>query len=362
MKALFLIIFLATVFIASAQPPASRRAPVLDSSYGFGLIFDQDFFTPQNQDRNYTMGVSINVSGPVFDRNYFVLPWLRKGADRLFGISKWHNEGEHYFTGLQFFDGAFTPLNLESTTPLRDDRPYGNILGLASSRTTVINASSDDMREQSSITTRFVIGILGTRVGEAVQTYIHKKYFSGKRAVPVGWPTQISDGGEPTLLYQLQIMKPLFEEVNPNEPRLKRIQATWTMEANLGYYTNLASGFAFRIGRFTTPYWKFTNSGMTTVSQKATRIDKKPEFSFFIQFRGRAVVYNALLQGQFKHTDYVLMGNQVNRFLLEAENGFLFNLGKFTLIYEPFIMRTSETALPLARNHSWGSAAVYFNW
>lgn len=362
MKALFLIICLTAVFMAAAQPPALKRGPVHDSSYGFGLIFDQDFFTPQNQDRNYTMGVSININGPVYDKNYFVLPLLRKGADCLFGIKKWHNEGEQYITGLQLFDGAFTPLNLESTVPLRDDRPYGNILGVASSRTTVINASSDDPGEQSSITSRFVVGILGTRVGEAVQSYIHKKFFYGKRAVPIGWPTQISDGGEPTLLYQLQYMKPLFEEVNPKEPRLKRIQATWTMEANIGYYTNMASGFAFRIGRFTTPFWKFTNSGMSTVSQKVTRIDKKPEFSFFVQFRGRAVVYNALLQGQFKHTDYVLTGNQVNRFLLEAESGLLLNLGKLTLIYEPFIMRTSETALPLARSHSWGSAAVYFNW
>lgn len=362
MKAQFLIICCAVVFSAAAQPSFSRRGPVIDSSFGFGLIFDQDFFTPQNQDRNYTMGASINVSGPLFNKNWLLIPLLRKGADRLFGIKKWHDEGERYLTGMQLFDGAFTPLNLESTTPLRDDRPYGNVLGLGSSRTTVMNSSSDDLREQSSITSRFVLGIIGTRVADAVQTYIHREFFAGKRAVPVGWPTQISDGGEPTLLYQLQYMKPVFEEVNPKDPRLKRIQATWTMETNIGYYTNMASGFAFRIGRFTTPYWKFTNSGMSVVSQKVTRVDKKPEFSFFVQFRGRAVAYNALLQGQFKKTAYVLTAKQVNRFLLEAESGVLLNLGRFTLIYEPYIMRTSETALPLARNHSWGSAAIYYNW
>jgi Uncharacterized protein conserved in bacteria (DUF2219) len=360
MKSLLIIIILLTSLVSLAQPP--KRSPAIDTTFGFGLIFDQDFFTPQNQDRNYTMGVSININGPVFDKDYLVLPWLRKGADKLFGIHKWHKEGEQYITGMQLFDGAFTPLNLESTLPLKDDRPYGNVLGLGASKTTLMNTEGGDLPGQSAVTSRFVVGIIGTRVAEAVQSYIHKKFFNGKRAVPVGWPTQISDGGEPTLLYQLQFVKPIFEEVNPEKPKIKRIQATWMMEANLGYYTNMATGLSFRFGRFTTPFWKFNNSGMSVVSQKATRIDKKPEFAFFLHFRGRAVAYNALLQGQFKKNEYVLAGGQVNRFLFEGESGLILNIGKFTLIYQPFIMRTSETNLPQARNHSWGSAALYYNW
>lgn len=356
MKLLLIISCLASVFICKAQLP-----PRIDTTWGFGLIADQDFFTPQNQDRNYTMGVSINVNGPVFDKNYLVLPLLRKGADWLFGMKKWHAEGRDYLTSMQLFDGAFTPLNIESATPVTNDRPFGNVLGIGASRTTAVKPS-EELPKQYSITTRFIVGVIGTRVAETVQSHIHKKYFAGKRAVPVGWPTQISDGGEPTLLYQVQFLKPIFEQVNPDEKRIKRVQATWLLEANLGYYTNMASGFSFRIGRFTTPYWKFTNSGMSVVSQAPTRIDKKPEFSFFLQFRGRAVVYNALLQGQFKKNEYELTGKQVNRFLLEAESGVMLNIWKATVIFQPYIMRTSETALPLARNHSWGSLALYFNW
>jgi hypothetical protein len=360
MRSLLIIIgiFFSSFMFAQEGTPV----PKLDSSKGFGLIFDQDFFTPQNQDRNYTMGVSINMTGPVFDKNFLLLPALRKGADWLFGMKKWHREGDIYITGMQLFDGAFTPLNIESTRPVRDDRPFGNVLGLAASRTTIIN-QSESLQKQSSITTRAAVGIIGTRVAEAVQSYIHKEFFDGKRAVPVGWPTQISEGGEPTLLYQIQFMKPIFEQTHL-EPRqqMKRMQATWLFEANAGYYTNIASGLSFRIGRFTTPYWKFNNSGMSVASQAPTSIDKKPEFSFFVQFRGRAVVYNALLQGQFKKNEYVLTAGQVNRFLFEAESGLLLNLKKLSIIYQPFILRTSETTLPLARNHSWGSLAVYYNW
>ncbi len=348
-------------FLVTSSFICKAQTAKIDSTWGFGLIFDQDFFTPQNQDRNYTMGVSININGPVFDKNYFVLPLLRKGADCLFGMKKWHSEGDLYLTSMQLFDGAFTPLNIESTTPVTNDRPFGNVLGIGASRTTIIN-SSEELNLQYSLTTRFIAGILGTRVAEAVQSYIHKEFFAGKRAVPVGWPTQISDGGEPTLLYQIQFVKPIFEQTHPVKTQLKRMQATWLVEANMGYYTNMASGLSFRIGRFTTPYWKFNSSGMSVVSQAPTRIDKKPEFSFFLQFRGRAVVYNALLTGQFKKNAYELTGKQVNRFLFEAESGVMLNIGKFTTIFQPYIMRTSETALPLARNHSWGSLALYYNW
>lgn len=356
------LLLIISCLLSSLYCIAQRNRPVpIDSSYGFGLIFDQDFFTPQNQDRNYTMGVSMNINGPVFDKNYLVLPLLRKGADWLFGMKKWHSEGDLYLTSMQLFDGAFTPLNIESITPVTNDRPFGNVLGIGASRTSIIN-SSEDLKDQNSITTRFIVGIIGTRVAEAVQSYIHKEFFAGKRAVPVGWPTQISDGGEPTLLYQIQFVKPIFEQTHPVKTQLKRMQATWLLEANLGYYTNMASGLSFRIGRFTTPYWKFNNSGMSVVSQAPTRIDKKPEFSFFVQFRGRAVVYNALLTGQFKKNEYELTGKQVNRFLFEAESGVMLNIGKFTTIFQPYIMRTSETNLPLARNHSWGSLALYYNW
>lgn len=356
MKSFLIIMGLATVFSCIAQPPP-KPASRIDSSRGIGLIFDQDFFTPQNQDRNYTMGVSINVRGPVYDKNYFILPWFRKGVDHLFGIKKWHAEGEKYFTGMQLFDGAFTPLNLESTVPLRDDRPYGNILGVASSKTTI--NETGELSKNSSLTSRFVIGIIGTRVGESVQSYIHRKFFAGKRAVPIGWPTQISDGGEPTFLYQLQYMKPIFEQENKE---FKRIQATWLLETNLGYYTNMATGLSFRIGRFTTPFWKFSNSGMSVVSQAPGKKEMKTQFMFFVQFRGRAVVYNALLTGQFRKNEYELKSKEVNRFLMEAESGMLLSIKKFTIIYQPYIFRTSETALPLARNHSWGSVALYFNW
>jgi len=349
------VLFYFISWFCYAQIPA-----VQDTTVGFAIIADQDFFTPQNQDRNYTMGLSFNFYGPVFDKNALVVPLFRKGADWLFGLKRWHNQNGAtiFISSMQLFDGAFTPLDLKSTTPVTNDRPYGNVLGIGASRTTLINGDKDDISKQSAITSRFVVGVIGTRIAEEVQTYIHREYFP-ERDVPLGWPNQISDGGEPTLLYQVQYMKPIFEDVSPTG--MKRIQATWMLETNVGYYTNMATGFAFRIGRFKTPFWKFTNSGMSVVSQKAAN-DDQLEFNIYLQMRGRAVVYNALLQGQFRKNEYELSGRDVNRILLEAEAGVLVHYRAFTIIFAPYLTRTSEISIGEPRNHSWGSLAIFYNW
>ncbi len=357
----FCVLFAHHSLISQTIPPPS---PVADNTNSVAIIADQDFFAPQNEDRNYTMGFSINLTGIWCDKNWLVIPWLRKGIDRFLGLRNWHQRGETYITGMQLYDGAFTPLIIDSPTPITDDRPFANILGLSSSKTSLMNGDLD-LQYQSSISTRFAIGILGTRVAESVQSYVHKNHIAGsQRPVPLGWPTQISNGGEPTALYQIQYLKPIFEE-SATSSQMKTLQGTLLLEANLGYYTNMATGITLRIGRFSSPFWLLNNSGMSVANQaasKSARPSRYPEFHFYTSFRGRAVMYNALLQGQFKHNDFELNKNQINRFIFEGEFGLNVHYRFLTILYAPYIMRTAETNLTQKRNHYWGSLAAYVQW
>ncbi|RPD42801.1 lipid A-modifier LpxR family protein [Chitinophaga barathri] len=351
-----------TTLQKAPDAPPTKYKSTKDPTKSFGIVVDQDFFTPQNEDRNYTMGLSFNFTAPITDKWYFGLPWLRNQVDWLFGLREWHKYDGISVSGLQLFNGSFTPRNIESEVPVRDDRPYASITALSSSRLTYFG-DNRDLTKQYAISSRLAIGILGTRISEVFQSWVHRQFFPKTRAEPVGWPTQISDGGEPTILYQIQFIKPIFN-VRPYDSNLKAIEASWLLEANLGYYTNMATGISFRLGRFSIPYWRMNHSSMTVSNQAAKdpKTDRKFEFNFFTQFRGRAVLYNALLTGQFRKNEYELSREQVNRFIVEAEAGLLVGFQKFTLVFEPYILRTSEIALPLARNHSWGSAAITYSW
>ncbi|MEJ0030041.1 MAG: lipid A-modifier LpxR family protein [Bacteroidota bacterium] len=215
---------------------------------------DQDFFfPPKNKDRNYTMGVSIGVSGPCWDKNSRVFPWLRKQVDKAFFMNRLHknSKGKRYISGMQLVDGAFTPRDIGNKNVIDTDRPFGNIFGVMQSRTTTF-VTGNGTDENTSLTTRFGVGLLGLRIAESVQSWIHKN-ITPERDIPKGWPNQISDGGELTLLYQVQYNHLIYEDVNDHNPVddpwvEKYLQATWMAEGNVGWYTNAAAGLGLRVG------------------------------------------------------------------------------------------------------------------
>jgi hypothetical protein len=53
---LSLLLFIAPTANLAAQKPTSLE--------GLFILVDQDFFTAENEDRNYTMGVAIGLLGP----------------------------------------------------------------------------------------------------------------------------------------------------------------------------------------------------------------------------------------------------------------------------------------------------------
>lgn len=335
---------------------------------GISLTTDNDVFSPYNQDQNYTMGASVEYLGKYADKNYLVFPWIRKGVDKIFGLKKQYAHASDSLSGISFIVGAFTPKGIAAVEPIVDDRPFSCIAAISSFRTSLFNKEEDEIN-QSALTTRLNIGLLGTSLGDNVQSYIHRKrWFGSTRPVPQGWDNQISNGGEPTLLYQIQYTKPLIIKNLLDKEGLpidrKMFEVNYFMETNLGYYTNMAGGLVTRFGNYSLPFWYSNSSGMSSVSMAPGEERSKSKLGFFFTLgvRARTVLYNGLLQGQFRHSTHTLSRKEINPFILESEFGAVITYKFLFLQILPIQLRTAEFNLPTARTHIWGGGSLKILW
>jgi hypothetical protein len=342
-----------------------------DNNYkSINFTTEQDFLGPDNQDRNYTMGFEISVaSSKAFERNnYFVIPWLRKQVDYLFGLKEINTDTNFirpFISSISLLGSGFTPLDLERNTVDPADRPYGSLVVIGSSRTTAMNedASADEntgeLPTKYAISTGLFIGMLGLPIANNVQSYIHENHWFGStRPVPQGWNNQISNGGEPTLLYNYQVITPLLTLLDNN---LKTLETTFDGAVQLGYYTNFCIGLNTKMGKFDTDYWAVSNMLNNVAQNPSERSNRKLKWNFVLSARLRYVAYNALLQGQFKQSEFTLAKADVSPFIVEAFAGIdviLFN--RMTISFKPIMIRTAEFK-NAGRNHSWGSFGLSYN-
>lgn len=325
---------------------------------GITLLADQDFFSPiGNEDRNYTMGVGIGVMGEKTGKDYLVLPFIRKSLDRLFQLDSLSTD--QYINTMSLLSSNFTPLDLVPSTPVTNDRPYGSFLGFSSSQLRVVNGGDSNLRNDFSILSTFNLGLLGLRVGKEVQSFIHEKHlFGSQRPIPQGWHNQISNGGELTLLYRLEVRKPM-SYIRRNKRYI--LQLTSSLEGMAGYYTNAAAGLQFRLGYFSDHYWMGNNTTSAIISHNPANMSWL-NFYVFAGVKGRLVLYNALLQGQFKANDFAFDETEISRFIRELEVGAVLRLGKRLSLLYSINSRTPEFRAATARSHYWGTAMVSFVW
>jgi len=329
------------------------------------LTIDQDAFSRWNEDRNYTMGFSLNYSGRMAGKNYLGFPWLRKQVDWLFGLKGMHASGSEFLPGLAFMVSAFTPENLTSTVPVVDDRPYSSIVAISSFRSTLFKGYEDEI-SQSALTTRLNVGLLGTSLASSVQTYIHEQmWFGSTRPIPLGWDNQISNGGEPTLLYQIQYSEPLLNghiRKDGAYTRRKWFEVIWNAEGNAGYYTNAAVGTVLRLGWYETPFWYMNSAGMSSINQAPALVSDHFEIFVSVGARVRGIVYNGLLQGQFTSSAHALDRSEVRTFIWESEVGVITRYKNLSCAFFPFQYRSAEHLLNEQRSHKWGTFMVVVSW
>jgi hypothetical protein len=360
---LFIILYIPLLYSQSENAQAYEFKSILIGT-------DQDMFAPYNEDRNYTMGFEIGlVLNESMEKSpWFVLPKVRQGIDYIFGLKKLYQKSDAaniYLSSMNLLGSGFTPENLTLSGVDTTDRPYGSILALGSTRITAFNEeASNPFVSRYTISTAFYIGILGLDVAKEVQSHIHEnQWFGSTRPVPRGWDNQISDGGEPTLLYNVAILSPLVEIDHPEREEFHLFQSVLEMGTQVGYYTNVSAGLQTRIGFHNTPYW-MSSGNLINVSQAPVEdLNKKSWFKWFIytNLRARYVLYNALLQGQFKENVYDLDRSEIIPFVFELELGVSLQFwNKVTLLYKPIVMRTEEYK-GANRNHIWGHLSIAYN-
>lgn len=357
-----------------------------EAGFGLNVFIEEDNFNKKfNQDRNYTGGGAISLTGAFTSSNWFIASFFRKKLDGVFKINSIAN---HYFSAahclvsnsFSFGTTVFTPEDLAQTAPVKGDRPYSSLTFLSSKQVRVW-ADEQHGNDRIAITTELVIGSIGTDVGDSLQTWIHRSIIknnpgnAGNRPIPQGWKNQISNGGEPTAMYRLSIQQKLGEVFWIRNKNIKALELSSLYECQLGYYTNAAVGLTLRAGFFKANFWQNNSNFGNSINQfrlntnhgiAPNTLEKVPgknnvELYAFVSVRSRLIGYNALLQGQFKKSVYTLGTGEMNHLVNEFEIGIAARIWRFTGIYEPVAGRTSELNTAYSRTHIWGAFNIAYN-
>jgi len=330
------------LILAVAAGPAPACLLSTHEGTGIGVYFDQDMFVPAtNRDRDYTMGIGVEVfqqQGPLY-----LLGDLLTRFDALTGFDR--RCGRVYRSYLL---GAvnYTPDDIGNPAPIYDDRPYASLLYLANKK-----VIADDRR---ALGVEFMAGFLGLDVARQVQTALHRWYrdVTGRSEPvdPQGWDHQISAGGEPTL--RLRVADSRRFAQGPGWD----LAHGW--EANLGFQTNAALGMSGRFGRLNSPFWSLPYDPINRGNfVPALRGD---ELYLWGAARLRAVAYDALLQGQFRDSEVTVAADDMRRLVWEAGVGVTKSWSGFQLTLA-VSAKAGDTHLAKAPDeHVWGG--VYLNY
>ena len=328
---------------------------------GFAALhLDQDFFLEifplvdsfpkvfvENEDRDYTMGVSVtaytcsNSPNPLsfFAPQQVLSHWVLDESE----------QNKSYLTTLGI--DAYTPNHLNTADPVFDDRPYASLLYLTNS---YVLASED---HNSALETSITLGVLGLKIGDAAQTWIHQQSRENTGLDtpydPLGWHNQIADGGQLTAMLSMAKYLRLSPKFLTNN---RYFDVVVSAQGNVGYNTSMALGVMGRFGFFrqNTPVQNVIRQGgykYASIKENSS-YEQAWEAYGFAGFRGHAVAYNALLQGQFGDDPHALTQSQLRNFIYDYTIGAGFAYKKLALqLY--CSTRSSEHFLSVQRSHSW---------
>ena len=304
---------------------------------GIGIYLDQDLFVPfTNEDRDYTMGIAFEFFWTK-DKGLYPLDNLVRQTAELMGIE---NFDENIVYSFMLGTLAYTPDDLSDTQPIYDDRPYSSLIYLSNKR-----VRADD---KNALAVEMLLGIIGSNLSREVQTAFHSFYRNIAGTIepvePKGWSHQISDGGELTVRLRLSRSRLQF-----SNPGLWDIATT--VGFSLGFQTNISASAAVRLGNIKSKFWSLPYD---PVSRGNFLPDPhKDEWYFWSSFRAHLVGYDALLQGQFRHSDVKFSSDEIERLVYDGGLGLTFGFEKSQLTISA---NTKSSDLKLtSRRQVWGS-------
>ena len=271
------------------------------------LHVDNDLFASGHRDQDYTAGIAFTLHGDGA-RNHRLSPSrILDFADRATGFAAVRRdalpEGEAFELGLL----VFSPQDLAATQALPDDRPYASLLYVASSKLAL------DEPRRAAFQSSLAIGFLGLPLAEQFHRGIHAIVGSPE---PGGYDHQVSDGGEPTFMYAASRYLLLASGGLRGQPYSVRLG----VGANVGYITEANIEIAFRTNA---PWWESSAaaadySGHPQIDGPPLSIGDHPRVQLEAGAKLHARVYNAFLEGQFRHSDVTFGSSGLERMLVDV--------------------------------------------
>ena len=349
---IFLCVASVTISVAHGANDEDRNENIYKRGCSGFLIYENDQLLT---DRNYTFGLLAgktciyqeteedgnleNTKEGTLKKEYFLQKWNKKWWTHtriLFDIGEGNPKGTSSYAGLSLY----TPNSITDEEPKKGaGRPYASLIMFGN---TVVHVGEDS---SEAIKQGIQFGVLGLPLGGNIQAAIHKVVDSEE---PRGWESEISRGGEPTLLYSLQKNRRLYPKENANlAHRRKKTDVGTDLGLTLGYYSSLQAGAALRWGEIHSPFWAsygpIHNNIARTVaipgkksvmnnSKNGDNRKRTPEEGYLFLRGGLDIVlYNALLQGQFRKNDFEIDSSGVARIIPYLSAGFVKDCGRWQL-------------------------------
>ena len=314
---------------------------------GGGLVLDEHIFTNGSRDQDYNGGGEFTLSGErsgpigrVLDRALGIIDGKTCPRNR-YAAPGWQT-GHALALGLLIF----TPQDLASHDVVYGDRPYASLFFLSAGRRYV--STDTEVAYNSS----FTVGIMGLHAARSVQHALHSLTGSTQ---PQGWGHQVSAGGEPTLRYQTA-RQALLTEFGQGT---WHGDSKWTVAGSIGTVTEASLAFNARWGRIESPWWAFTPEQTMYVQETQPippplGLDSQSEIFVFAGARAKLRVYNAFLQGQFRHSDLTYGESDLNKTLAEVWAGVEWRTSSGWAVQ--YLARWESPEL------RWGSGSRSFTW
>ena len=305
--------FIFCLLIFNAFQPlvnAEESNNVIEKNSGIGIYIDQDMFVPfSNEDRDYTMGFAVEFFWAK-EKGLYPLDSLVKTAGEWLGIEKSDKDIVYSF---MLGTLAYTPDDLSDSQPIFNDRPYSSLIYLSNKR-----VRTDG---RNALAAEVLLGLMGSKLPGEFQTGFHSMYRevfdlepTDDPVEPKGWRNQISDGGELTLRLRLTNSR-LQEKLSIP----KRLDVTTTMGLALGFQTNANLGFAIRAGKLRSPFWSLPYDPVNRGNFVPSKAEN--EWYLWTAFNARFVGYDALLQGQFRHSDVRFSYDEIEHIVYDGGVG-----------------------------------------
>jgi len=321
---------------------------------GWSFTFDNDVLARRDWDRDYTGGVSVELSGARASAYRFsaghALEWINDKLDRN-GTS----EDLPSSNAIQFGVLMFTPEDFRNKVAQAGDRPYANLVFLSNSRFEL------DSGSRRAYQTSFTVGVLGSGFGEALQRAAHRVSAS---ATPVGYGRQISDGGEFTARYSFSRQSLLRSRTGAQG---RSFQLKYAVGGSVGYLTEGSGTIAVRWGTASSRWWEFAPTLNNYVPAPNPRMNgynnRSRESYFWASATLRAKAYDAFLQGQFRSSRVTYANDDINQMVGELSIGWTVKLSRELTLSQSVHYQTQQVRRGVAaRDHAWGSFSVARNF